>query len=190
VTVEARTYPLPRRNRVGPSSSLDLASEIAQGAAITPPRGRVFPFVFNITANTRRTISTPLLVGPAILKRIFFTSGTAAAPPNQSLEFGWAPIQVQEAGVLLATVRPYTVLSELLNPFAVMAAASGQGFPITTFPNTHVRWNLPVDLIVTEPRFSFCVSLVNNSASASEFEGYITVLEAVNADALATYTGS
>jgi hypothetical protein len=97
---------------------------------------------------------------------------------------------VSEAGVALTTVRPYTVLTEKLDPFGVAAATIGAGYPASTVPNTRVNFEFTVDLIVTEARFVFTLSWVNTNATGEERPGHFLVLENVNADALNLFTGS
>jgi hypothetical protein len=190
MTVDANTWPLPRRRRAGPPTNADIQQASSGANAPTPPRSRNFPFLMTMSANSRRTISTPLLVGPAILRRVYFVYGTPSSPPGQSLEIGWSPNAVTEAGVALTTVRPYTVLTEKLDPFAVSAAAIGAGYPAITTPSGRAFWEVPCDYIVTETRFAFTLSWVNNSVSGEERDGYMTVIENVNADALNLFTGS
>jgi hypothetical protein len=189
MTLDALTYPLPRRSRTGPPSSLDAAAAAAAAGSTTPPRTRIFPWALNETATSRRTISTPRLVGPAIFKSLTFYSSTHQDPPGETLEIGWSPVAVQEAGVALATVRPYTVLTELLDPFGQVNSSAGRGFPQWTIPGATLPWSIDLDLILTEPQFVFTISLVNNTALAQSWHGNAIVLEAVNADALAGYTG-
>jgi hypothetical protein len=190
VTTDARTFPLPRRGRTGPASSLD-AIAAAQGPNLpAPPRSRVFPWQFSETANTRRTISTPKLIGPAILRKAYFQTSTKIAPPGESLEFGWAQTPIQEAGVALTVIRPYTVLTELLDPFGVSNIAIGKGFPNFTIPTGVAGYEVTLDLIITEPQFVFTVSLINNSLNAQQWTGWMSVLEAISPSALADFTGS
>jgi hypothetical protein len=190
MVADPRTYPLPRRKRVGPSSSLEALAAANEGAVATPPRARVFPWVMNLTATSRRTLSTPLLQGPALLRKCFIFSGTVSTPPQQTLEFGWSVNPVTENGVAIATVRPYTVLTEYLDPFAVSASTIGMGFPAAADANSHVKYEYSLDLIVTEPRFCFTVSWLNIASTAEQRSGHLLVLEAVNLDALSTFLGS
>ena len=190
MTTDSRTFPLPRRGRTGPPSSLDAINTAAGDALPAPPRSRVFPFQFSETATSRRTISTPKLVGPAILRFAYFSTGTKVTPPNESLEFGWAPSPVQEAGVALTVIRPYTVLTELLDPFAVSVAAIGRGFPNFTLPPAANAFPFTLDLIVAEPQLAFVVALINNGANAQVWTGYLSILEAVSPSALANFVGS
>lgn len=190
MTIDATTYPLPRRKRVGPDSQLNTLAQ-AQGDVIpAPPRSRIFPWIMSMTANTRRTISTPKLIGPAILRKVFYQLGTVTTPPGQTLELGWSPTAVSEAGVALTTVRPYTVLTELLDPFGVANAAVGKGLLDTSLWNTNIPYEWSVDLIVTEPQFCFTLSWINNVATAEQRGGQLLVLENVSPDALSVFTGS
>src|SRR3990170_4292856 len=113
MAVEARTYPLPRRNRVGPSSTLDLALDAANAGALTPPRTRVFPFVLHELGNRRVSFATPRLRGPIIIQDLAVTMGSIQDPPGDTVEIGYATSDVTETNALLTTSRPYTVLTEL-----------------------------------------------------------------------------
>jgi hypothetical protein len=190
VPTDARTFPLPRRGRTGPASSLDNIAAALGSALPAPPRSRVFPFQFSETANTRRTLSTPKLIGPAILRKAFFQTSTKVAPPNESLEFGWALSPVTEAGVALTVIRPYTVLTELLDPFGVSNIAIGKGFPNFTLPGGTVGYEVTLDLIITEPQLAFTVSLINNGINAQQWIGWMSVIEAVSPSALTDFIGS
>lgn len=190
MTIDARTYPLPRKKRTGPASNLDTLAAAAGAVSLSPPRSRLVPWLMSITGTSRRTISSPILTGPAILRKITYEGPVPTSPPAQSLELGWAPSIVTEAGVALTTVRPYTVLTEKQDPFAVALATIGQGIPLSTNPNTRTWFEYSCDLIVTETRFVFTVSWVNNAATAEERPGHMLILENVNPDALMMFTGS
>ncbi len=190
MTVDAQTWPLPRRSRTGPASSLDATAAAASADSLTPPRSRIFPWTMNMVATSRKTISTPLLIGPAILRKIFFSSGTITTPPQQSLELGWAKLVLTENAVPLATIRPYTVLTELQDPFGVTNIAIGKGLLADNTFSQIQPWERSLDLIVTEDRFCFTLSWINNSATAEQRGGHLLVLEAVNPEALAVFTGS
>lgn len=190
MTIDALTFPLPRRRRLGPPTNIEVQQASSGALSLTPPRTRVIPWLMSMSANSRRTVSSPILTGPAILRKLFFNAPTPTSPPAQTLEIGWAPNVVTEAGVALTTVRPYTVLIEKQDPFNVSVAAIGAGFPISTNPNTRTYFEWSLDIIVTETRFAFTVSWVNNAATAEERGGHMLILENVNADALNVFTGS
>ena len=190
MTVDARTYPLPRRSRTGPASALDASLLAGAGGTLTPPRSRIIPWLMFTTANSRRSVSTPLLLGPAILRKLKWGKATISTPPIKTLEVGWSTTIVTEAGVPLTNVRPYTGLIELQDPFSVASAAIGRGFPGDNTSTSYPEYEFSLDLIITEPQFCFVVSLVNNSAQGEQHGGHLTILEAVNPEALATFTGS
>lgn len=188
--IDELTYPLPRRRRAGPPTNLEVKAASSGAVAATPPRSRYFPWIMALAGATRRTLSTPTLVGPAILKRLNYYVVLASDPPQMTLEIGWSPTPVTEAGVALTTPRPYTPLIEKLDPFGVTATNIGGGILNETLPNTHVYYQLTLDLIVTEAQFAFTLSWVNPPGFGGNWYGQISVLENVNADALNLWTGS
>jgi hypothetical protein len=173
-------YPSSRKNRGAGVALDDLAPSPA-------PRMRVFPFIFVYTNNSRRSVSTPRLVGPGIIKDFTVYRSFAATPPQQTFEIGVAQTLVVEAGVALTTPRPYTVLTELLDPFGYVAGASGDGYPITTLPTGTDHFTIPLDLIVTDAEFFAVVAHINNRVASEEINGYLRVLEAVDREALSGF---
>ena len=190
MTVDARTYPLPRKRRTGPPSNLDTQAATQADVIAAPPRSRFCPFIFTELANKRITVCTPRLIGPAILRKCSFFIGTRTTPPATTVEFGWAPTDCTEAGATIGSARPYTLLTELIDPFNYIASASGEGYPLTTTPAGHNEWNMDLDLIVTEQNFVFTTSLVNNGPNGQEYYGHMLILENVNPAALSAFTGS
>jgi len=173
-------YPGSRKNRGAGVLAEDLAPSPA-------PRMRVFPFILNVTATSRRSLSTPRLVGPAIIKDFVWYNPTKTTPPVITIEIGTATIPVNEAGVALTSARPYVILTELLDPGAAIAGAAGDGYPVATTPTTQTHHRYPLDLIVTDAEFFAVISVVNNSLQAEEYNGWLRVLEAVDRDALSAF---
>lgn len=188
--VQPTGYPLARRKRVGPISQIDPEEIAALAESGEPPRSRIFPFIMNMTATSRRTVSTPLLVGPAILRKIFFGLHTVTTPPQQTIEVGYAVNPITETAVALTTPRPYTNLIELIDPFGIANAAAGDGILSDNTANTNVRFEWTLDLIVNLPRFVFTLAQINASATAEQRGGQFVVLEGVSPAALRAFTGS
>lgn len=185
--VDELWYPLPRRRRAGPPSAASILADQQQQEFPAPPRVRLFPFIFDVIAARRSTVSTPRLLGPAILRRIYYQILTSTDPPQDTLEFGWTVNPVTETNVLLTVARPYTSMMEKVDPQALTLAGSGDGFLNWTIPNTFIRWEITPNWLITEPQFSFTVAHVNPSANAHRTVGTMTVLEAVPADQVAEY---
>lgn len=178
--IDAGTYPAPRLKRIG--------GESLPSVALTPlPRSRVFSWVENVTATSRRTVSGPRCQGPALLKDCSWYLGTHSAAFNVTVEVGYALNAVTEAGVPLATVRPYTVLNELIDPFAQVSASAGVGFIDEGQPSTNVRWKEPLDLIVDLDQFFPVLAVVNGSANAQLWHGQLRVVEGILRTALEQY---
>ena len=183
-------YPALRRKRTGPVSFLTPEELTELAASEQPPRTRVFPWLMLTTATSRRTVSTQLISGPAILRKLKWGKATISTPPVKTLEIGWANQMILEAGVALATPRPYTNLIELQDPFAIGAAGLGSGFPGDNTSTSYPEYEFSLDLIIMESRFCFTMSLVNQSAQAEQHGGHVVVLEGVSKKALALFTGS
>lgn len=183
---DARTYPAPRAKRSGPipgTSGGPLASPPGQLVG----RTRVFPWRISETAGRRNTISTPRLLGNVVIHSFYFGAGTAADPPNDTIEIGYAPAPVTEINVLVAVVRPYTVLTELLDHNNQIADDRGVGFPQTTLNNPQRGTRIPLGLIILERELAVTISVVNPSAFVQGYFGYMNLTENLSYEALAGY---
>jgi hypothetical protein len=188
MTIDARTYPRARIGRTGPPSST-AAPPSAAGGAVVVPRMRFFSFVFNETANSRRTLSFGPLTGPAIIQEVAFWLSALPGEFLNSVEIGKSLVAVTEAGVALTVPRPYDVLTELKDPFNLMADAGGQGIYVGATPSFAERRPYRLMIPVLDASFHAIVALVNNSAGAQTWNGYIRVLEGLSYDAFAGFTG-
>lgn len=174
---DLKNYPAPRKR------GTDTAVE-APPTSFQAPRMRVFPFFFTFAASSRRAFSTPLLAGPAIIKGIELYPTLVSSPPSLTVEVGTSRIEVLENSVALSTPRPYTVLTELLDPFAGMNPAAGDGYPLHTVPTLTAKYESALDLIITDREFCAVLAMVNNNVGAAEVSGVLRVLEAVDPEAL------
>lgn len=186
--LDARAYPLARRNRTGPAPSGAQAGILTSDPS-TPPRMRVFPFVFNETATSRRAWSGNQCTGPALIKDLFIGTSAHATPTNKTVEIGIASTRITEAGVALATPRPYTLLTELLDPFNVVLDAAGGGIPDTTTAPNAASQRVKLDLVVYDAQFFPVLALVNNTGNAQEWHGWFRVLEQIPLSKLGDYMG-
>lgn len=159
----------------------------AAGGAI--PRSRVFPWLMFTTATSRRTICSAPVTGPAILRKLKWGKATITTAPVKTLEVGWSRLPNVEAGVPLATPRPYTNLIELQDPFVVAPAAIGRGFPGDNSSTSYVEYEFTLDLLVMEPNFVFTISIINNSGQSEQHGGHFTVLEGIALEALPGWLG-
>ena len=175
--IDPLRYPAPRPNRGGHADILDSGS-------FQHPRTRIFPWVMTTTASSRRSISTPRIQGPALIKGLSIHAPFGVDPPQATIEIGTATIDVTEASVALTAPRPYTVLTELLNPFGVIAGAAGAGLPLTTV-GTMQRWaEIPLDIIVDDIECVIVLAILANALVAGTFNGHLRVLEGVEKEAL------
>jgi hypothetical protein len=177
---DPRIYPAARKGRGAGADLEDLGP-------INAPRMRVFPFFWTSTASNRRSWSTPILQGPAIIKDVQFWFTFGASPPSMTVEIGTSTVPVLEAGVALTTARPYRVLTELQDPYGGILAAAGDGIPVGTTPTSSARPLMPLDLIVLDPSFYLVVAGVAGGAGVFEIHGNIRVLERINPEALALF---
>ena len=178
--IDLASYPAARKRATGDPNLPQVDN--------TPiPRTRFFTFLWNETASSRRTVSTPRIIGPAIIKDIEFYTGVINATDVKSVEVGYALVPVTEAGVSLNTARPYTVLTELIDPFSQRAAGAGVGLSQLTNPSTKTSFNIPLDLIVDVPEAYVCVALLNTSANAQLWQGKLRVVEALSRQALSFF---
>lgn len=104
-----------------------------------------------------------------------------------SIELGYSPTAVTENGVALTTPRPYTPLTELIDPFSIFPAAAGRGLVDSNIPNTNVRWQEPLDLIVDQPDTFVVVAHWNNTALAQFWNGQLRLVENVLRSALEAF---
>lgn len=186
--LDARTYPAARKQRSGPPPSQADPASLAGGGP-TAPRTRFFPFAFNETATSRRTISGDKCQGPALIKAFLLGTSTYSAPISKSVEIGISSTKLTEAGVALTTPRPYTLLLELQDPFSQLASAAGRGYPLATWapgPNTIT---FPLDLVVYDNEFYPVLALWNNTANAQQWYGFLKVLEQIRPDKIGDYMG-
>lgn len=187
--LDRRAFPTARRNRTGPPTA-GTAGPFAQPIGSDIGRTRIFPFRMSEAANTRNTMSTPRLLGNVIVHSLYFFFGSAADPPNDTLEVGYALAPVRELNVALTTSRPYTVLTELLDHNAGIANDRGAGFPNFTTNTPQRGTRIPLGLVIMERELVVTLSVVNPSAFVQNCDGYFNLTENLSNAALARYIPS
>ncbi len=180
MSLDPLTYPRPRPRGA-------VVSLGAEGEPIPLPRMRLFPFILNIVASRRTTVSGPRCIGPGIIRKVFVRETTGQGSAVRTYEIGYATSQVNEASALLTSARPYTVLTELQDPFDVQADAGGRGYPASTNFLASARLPDDVNLIVDAREFFPVFAVVNNNVNAEEVSGFMHVLENVSREALANF---
>jgi len=170
-------YPRPRKRGVG----VDLAD---LGVPAPAPRMRYFPFHFAQGGPFRWSFSLGRVRGPAIIKGLELYPHAGGDPPSITLEVGTAQLPVNEVNAPLGSPKPYLCLTEFHDPFGLTAGAAGDGIPLGTMPNTHTRYQIPLDLIVTEGEFYPVIATCNAGAAVFSITGALRVLEAVDPEAL------
>lgn len=184
------TFPAARLKRQGPPPSSGPEEDLSAPVGSQLGRPRVFPFAIKETAARRNTISTPKLLGNVLIQSLFFSSGSHADPPNDTLEVGYALQPITETNVLLTEPRPYTVLTELLDPHGIIANDRGQGFFGTTLNVPNRGGRIPLGLYILERECSVVLGLVNPSAFVQTWLGYINVIENLSSAQLARALGA
>lgn len=181
--ITATDFPPPRVRRSG-----GTPASAAAYSAPPPPRSRVFSFAIQTTAgNVRSSTSSPLLLGPAIIKGIHISKNGAA---NGGLGFG--------IGKALSPVTEVSVSSALPLPFESLFTGLPQiGLPPTA-PNStdvvlDVQPSLMLDddslgILVLEPEFYLVVFASNgNVAGGPGILGHVNVVEQVSPDVVANF---
>ncbi len=174
--VTADWFPKARKDRRPGSEGLAPAELIA-------PRTRLFPFHMSLDAVTRRSLSTPLLQGPMMIRSIEFYPSTVADPPNVTIEIGYATTRVTEDGVAITVQRPYTVLTELIDPFGVINDNAGAGFPLSTLPSTRAHFQRTLDMILTINSGHIVVAAIKSAVGGFPLTGVLRILEDISPEA-------
>ncbi len=179
--LDPATYPHPRPKRIGGG----WAPSISGGPPL--PRTRVLPFYFTMTANNRRAFTLPRCQGPAIIKRFAWETSGGAEPATATIELGYASVPFSEAGVAVTTSRPYTVITELTDPFGLIADLAGFGWPNRVTGAGSRASGMDTDFIIDLSEFYVVIATQNNGAGILNFDGHVTVIEGVSREALANF---
>lgn len=176
--IDASWYPRARKGRAGTPGGAEVQT-------VRAPRKRIFPWVLNVTpAGNRHSFSCPPCIAPAVIQKWSIAHGTAGDPPSITAEIGIAYSLVRENAVNRATSRPYTSLIELQDPFGYMTAGSGTGYPAASVVAHATVGEITLDIPVTGGEFRPVVAIVNASGGAASFNGFLTVLEGVDPEAI------
>lgn len=184
------TFPPPRLKRAGPPNSSAASENLDQPFGSSLGRPRIFPFVLHETANRRNTVSTPKLLGNVLIQSLYFQTGVASDPPSDTIEVGYALQETNETSALLTTPRPYTVLTEFLDPHGIVAADRGAGFPLNTLNSPQRGTRIPLGLYVIERECAVVVAVVNPSGFVQDFYGYFNLIENLSTAQLSLALGS
>ncbi len=147
------------------------------------PRTRIFPWHMSLGGQARRSLSTPLLQGPLMIRAIEMYMSTLADPPNLTIEIGYSTVPVQEAGVPLTTARPYTVLTEMLDPFGVITDAAGAGIIVSTLPGTRVHFERTLEIILPGNSAYVVIAAVQSAIGGFPLTGTLRILEGISREA-------
>ncbi len=166
----------------GATVAAAAAPALAAGA-----RTRILNWAYNSTAFTRTTITLGQFNGPAIIKGVECYTSPVPSGVGFTIELGKAATAIDEAAVPLATPRPYSLLTEMRDPFNAVQAASGEGLILSTIPNTIVQYERLVDILIMDPSFYAVVAIYNNSGAGSAVVGKVRIIENISQDAAANF---
>ena len=179
--LELGSYPLARPDR-------QPAPRLPEYSNAHHARGRVWSWLLTTVASRRVTISGPLCHGPAMLRSCSFFGTTHESTGGMNVAIGYHTSPVTEAGVLNTVARPYTTLTELLNPENLVSQQNAKGFVEGFIPGTLTHWAEPLDFIVTEPTFFPVISISTIAFITAElYTGQLRLTEAAPRAALGRY---
>jgi hypothetical protein len=155
-------------------------------AAAPPPQTRVFPFTLAANANTRTSVSSPIMHGPAIIRGLHFSKGGAASG-LQGPGLGKSVVAVSENSVAVTTPAPFTKLFEGLDSPSGSAGAADDATAIADMQASLLTDADNLGIVVTDPEWRLVVYVASGAVGAAVIQGYVTVLEGVSPEALANF---
>jgi hypothetical protein len=173
-------YPAPRLNRA--------AAGGAVGVGVLPPVPRIYPFRFNTPATSRTTVSTPRLIGPALIRSLKVLFGTSGSPNASAvIELGIATSPVVESGVALTVTKAWRSLVTKLDEATPNDPATMTGFGNAASQATSEFKDAYLDLPIADDSFYLVISLINAAGIANEGYGHIVVLEQIDPSIFANF---
>lgn len=142
---------------------------------LTPPRSRFFNVECGAGASSRGTVSTPKIIGPAVLQSLKIRIRTATDPPGFSWELGWATFPVTEFNVALTTSKPWNALVERLRHAYETPQPNLVGLVEANSPAgvTNPFLTLDAPLLITAPEFYLTFCAINTTAAVNPFAAYV-----------------
>lgn len=184
MALDPATYPRLRRQRAGPTPTALVPT--APGAPAAPPRTRIFPFSIDADANTRTSVSSPRLKGPAIVRAVHVAKGGAAGG-LQGWGLGVAANAIEEGNVANAVAKPFrTIFEGLPNPTGV-SASPGNTTLVNDLQGAVLQDADDLGLIILDAEFFLVVYVSIAGVGGNVFGGYVVVLEQVSPQALANF---
>lgn len=187
-TTAADAYPEARFERNPPSSATPA---VPPARSATPPRSRFFNVEWGSQANSRSTVSTPRIIGPAIIQQVIVKNRTASDPPQFSWELGWALAPITEGQVALTAPKGWNAINERLRhayetplPNAIGSVqvnkVGAQAFYLEGFT---------APFLITAPEFYLTLTFHNFSAATNPFAAWaeIYVLENIAPEVAANF---
>lgn len=172
---EATTaYPDARSERNPPAS---FTPTIAPTRSLTPPRSRYFTVEMGAQANRRGTVSTPRLIGPAIVQQVIIKHRTAADPPIFGFEVGWSLSAITEFQELLTASKGWNALCERMRHAyeTPIPGLTGAVQVNAVGSNAVTIQGIDKPLLVTAPEFFLTLTYLNVSAATNPFACWVEV---------------
>lgn len=182
--VVAGTYPALRPGRLGAIPTQALGA--APPATTSPPISRVFAFSIGASANTHSAKSSPLLRGPALITGLTYTKGNVGTG-YQGVHLGKSQSSVALVSVANTTPLPYTALFEAMGAASALVPQLGGGAARVDMAQNQTSDMPALSIIVPEAQFYLVVGVASGLTGGHIFEGYVTVLEQVNPQALVNF---
>jgi hypothetical protein len=147
----------------------------------------MFPFALRATGgNTRTSVSTPLLRGPAIVTGLHAAKGGAASG-QVGIGLGKSLSPVRESSVSDLIPPPFTPLGEGLEAVgAVSGISPNHTTALLDMGNSLQMQNAHPGLIILDEEF-FLVIYTATDGAINDVVGYVTVAEQVSPAALANF---
>jgi hypothetical protein len=187
-TEATAAYPGARSERDPPAS---FTPTLAPTRSLTPPRSRFFTVEMGAQANRRGTVSTPRLIGPAIVQSVIIKHRTAADPPIFGFEVGWATSSITEFQELLTATKGWNALCERLrHAYETPIPGLIGGVQVNAVGANGIYISgIDRPLLVTAPEFFLTMTYHNVSAATNPFACWVeaNILENIAPEVAANF---
>lgn len=182
-------FPPPRKRgslTLPSGRRVDVGSPADGIATVDVPNVRVHTFQIGTGATSRSTVSTPRLVGPAIIRSVSWNLG-GAATGTQAIEFGIALATVFESNVGLNANRQWRPLMVPFDPPTTGDIAGRVGDTEADFVSSSPVANYNLNIPILDSNFFITVTNWSSGAGADVFVGHIVVAEGISREALENF---
>jgi len=145
----------------------------------------MFTFALGVNVNTRSTISSPVLSGYSLIKRIRLHWSNGQNPPTGTLELGIAQSAVTETLQPTSVPRPFTTIAQPIFAGGYTITSNEAGFFFSNFLTQASPFVIPIDFVVPQHQWFLCISANSAAGVGIQFNGNVDVLDGLTADQLA-----